>query len=570
MAANEILYMFLILFSCFISLFEFLGAVVSLGIMSSEQKGSDSGSSSDEELTATEIAENDKKNRAASDAALNTATLPGDALMASFHGLHPVDGGKFFQHQDSIEITPGIGPLSSYLVKVDWRSLGKGNIIVLLNGGPLVEFKDLIAAGIFQVIEDSPIQFEYIETLPGQIANVPNFITLHDTKSVFAWNERGVAMIDKSVLDRFPRPVRNMQTDPRRLVTFTGGPTLGTGTVPPPVPLGRVESFKALQNADRTRPLKTLLRHDEALITKFAPLDDVTAFKGRQAIQAVLKQSQLSFIAFKTANIPAFLSMQWQRSSEISKDKQVTGVHFTHFRESTAEVTTHDEITKCVQSAVRIIRQLNGDPNHVIQDSFSQLLAAVADSDTGSLSTLDPKVVIDAISDIFVKFGMALSSEEGFGATDTQLVALLRREMRLDMVAIRLRDDEQFKFNARSQSGKRKYVEDATNRKKHDKSGGGSSGSSGGGGGGSRGTNYCLNNVCHKFLGGNLFDGQSKPVTKCQGEGKGCRYEHNIPSKPVQKDELKDLVRATANININAPEKKKALLSVLNAPGFSV
>ena len=32
MAANEILYMFLILFSCFILLFEFLGAVVSLGI----------------------------------------------------------------------------------------------------------------------------------------------------------------------------------------------------------------------------------------------------------------------------------------------------------------------------------------------------------------------------------------------------------------------------------------------------------------------------------------------------------------------------------------------------------
>ena len=67
-----------------------------------------------------------------------------------------------------------------------------------------------------------------------------------------------------------------------------------------------------------------------------------------------------------------------------------------------------------------------------------------------------------------------------------------------------------------------------------------------------------------------MFDGQSKPLTKCQGEGKGCRYEHNIPSKPVQKDELKDLVRATANINVNAPEKKKALLGVLNAPGFSV
>ena len=181
-----------------------------------------------------------------------------------------------------------------------------------------------------------------------------------------------------------------------------------------------------------------------------------------------------------------------------------------------------------MQSAVRIIRQLNGDPNHVIQDSFSQLLAAVADSDTGSLSTLDPKVVIDAISDIFVKFGMALSSEEGFGAMDTQLVALLRKEMRLDMVAIRLRDDEQFKSNARPQGGKRKYVEDATNRKKQDKSGGGSSGSSGGGGGGG-GTNYCLNNVCHKFLGGNLFDGRSKPLTKCQREGKGCRYEHNIP-----------------------------------------
>ena len=58
------------------------------------------------------------------------------------------------------------------------------------------------------------------------------------------------------------------------------------------------------------------------------------------------------------------------------------------------------------------MRQFSGDPGHVLQDSFSQLLAALGDTDTGSLSTLDPRVVIDAISDIFVKFGMALGSEQ--------------------------------------------------------------------------------------------------------------------------------------------------------------
>ena len=62
------------------------------------------------------------------------------------------------------------------------------------------------------------------------------------------------------------------------------------------------------------------------------------------------------------------------------------------------------------------MRQFSGDPGHVLQESFSQLLA---DTDTGSLSTMDPRVVIDAISDIFVKCGMALGSEQGFGATDS-------------------------------------------------------------------------------------------------------------------------------------------------------
>ena len=84
------------------------------------QAGSDFGSehgSVENTLTAEEIAGIESKNRAASDAALNASIIPGNPLMASFHGHHAVDGDRFFQHQDDIEIIPGIGLISNFVVK---------------------------------------------------------------------------------------------------------------------------------------------------------------------------------------------------------------------------------------------------------------------------------------------------------------------------------------------------------------------------------------------------------------------------------------------------------------------
>ena len=79
-----------------------------------------------------------------------------------------------------------------------------------------------------------------------------------------------------------------------------------------------------------------------------------------------------------------------------------------------------------------------------------------------------------------------------------------------------------------------------------------------------------VDTICHKFLGAKIFDGQSKPLAGCKYAGTNCRFEHTIPNEPVQAHVLKDLMRAANIIYINAPEKKKALLAILNAPGFSV
>ena len=135
------------------------------------------------------------------------------------------------------------------------------------------------------------------------------------------------------------------------------------------------------------------------------------------------------------------------------------------------------------------------------------------------------------------------------------------------MVAIRLRDDEQFKISARSKEGKRKWSDEHARRAPSD---GGSGDGDGGSGGHDAKKQYCLTTICHKFLGAKIFDGQSKPLAGCKGVGTNCRFEHTIPNEPVQAHVLKDLMRAANNININAPEKKKALLAILNAPGFSV
>ena len=79
---------------------------------------------------------------------------------------------------------------------------------------------------------------------------------------------------------------------------------------------------------------------------------------------------------------------------------------------------------------------------------------------------------------------------------------------------------------------------------------------------------YCLSNVCFEYLGAKAFDG-NKPLFACTGVGSWCSFEHSIPKIPVSKTELVDLLRVAKLVALKQPQKRKALLAVMESPTFS-
>ena len=96
------------------------------------------------------------------------------------------------------------------------------------------------------------------------------------------------------------------------------------------------------------------------------------------------------------------------------------------------------------------------------------------------------------------------------------------------------------------------------------------SGPSGGGGGGvagRAGVRYCIDAVCFHLLGRVSYDGKPALV-QCKGAGKGCPFEHTLPTIPCEPNEKADLL-VTAEYVKRSPQKYSALVQVMSAPTFS-
>ena len=95
---------------------------------------------------------------------------------------------------------------------------------------------------------------------------------------------------------------------------------------------------------------------------------------------------------------------------------------------------------------------------------------------------------------------------------------------------------------------------------------GGAGGGGSGGVPGRAGVRYCIDAVCYHLLGKVSYDG--KPVLTPCTRGKGCHFEHTLPTIPCEPAEKADLL-VTAEYVRRFPQKHSALVQVMSAPTFS-
>jgi len=530
-----------------------------------EKKGADAGDELVEELDSA--AEIRKKNRAAAQLLFDSLTVPTNPFLAGFHTAKPVDGDPLFEHLQNTHIEPGVGMFSAFLFRVPVRDVLIGNVIMCFHGLPTVSFDKLEVVGIAQVLEILPqLQCEFLETTDAIPPVVfPKRFCLHDTTHVFVFNGVGIDNIPRDVSDQFRvAPTVPCVDEGQREKVLTDKQF--SGIVPPGISAPS-DSYKARQNAERVQAFKVLARHNARHIQfVLGKLEDPKGQHATAAVQGLLSDAQRTYVIAGTPNIPAFIGLTFQRTPELVKTpgRLVSGLHCSHFKSSERPISTHSDLKMCVDNTYRALKALaGGDPDDLLHGAFSKLVTTLADTDERTLSTMDTGLVMDAVSEAFVRFSQVLLSDEGWGASTARLGHLLSRALEINVDAVRAKNSDKFMRDTQ-EANKRQKVERSGNPYQRQDAGKAAGDLKKGK------NNFCLTSMCVEYLGQKCYDGFTKPMSPCGGVGAWCHFVHPVPKIPVAKDQVEDLKRIAAKVNaVKFPERAKALKDVVNGPHFS-
>lgn len=516
-------------------------------------------------------AEISRRNRAAAQTLFESLGAPTNPFLAGFHTANPVDGDQLFEHLQNTHIEPGVGMFSAFLFRVSLKDLLIGNVIMCFYGPPIAPFEKLEVIGVAQVVEILPVQCTFhltTDILPPPVI-FPKRFCLHDTTYVFAFNGVGLDTISSDIADTFKMAptVPCIDDGQQGSVVIRRS---SSGMIPPGVPAPS-DSYKARQNAERVQAFKVLARHNAKHIQfVLGKLEDPKGQHAIAAVQGLLSDVQRTYVIAGTQNIPVFIGLTFQRTPELVKTpgRQVSGLHFTHFRESEKPLSTHGELKVCVDNTYRALKALaGGDRDDLLHGAFSKMVSTLADSDERTLSTMDTRLVMDAVREAFVRFSQVLLSEEGWGATTSKLQFLLAKALEIDVEAVRVKNSDQFMRDTQAAS-KRQKVSEGGGRggNPYQRQDGGKTA-----GDPKKGkNNFCLTSMCVEYLGPQCYDGYKKPMSPCGGVDKWCKFMHPAPKIPVAKDQVEDLKRIAAKVDaVKFPERAKALKDVVHGPHFS-
>jgi hypothetical protein len=434
----------------------------------------------------------------------------------------------------------------------------------LVGDGKFVKF-DL--DGVAQLVETSPPIFKF-HGVQVSLSSYPEHMKLETISSVFALNSFALNLMPADFIKELSLPAVPMFVSTMSLSKSSGSGISGV----PPMLRDKSDSLKAMQNAEKTQNAKVLLRQDaSAILEYFGPLDDISGQRAKSVVLGKLLQTQTELVMMQPQNIPIFLGLFFQRTAVAPKElsSTVTGLHVSHFAKFGTVVNKHYLIVTCVENLIRVLRAFTGgDQDGFITSMFLDMMNKLQSSEEDALKFMDPVLVLDAVSVALTKWSAVLSNPRAMGAREEQILAALDDSLTLDVAEIGRHDNRRFKRKMESQAFRADKVTRVT-------TGGPPVAGAGGPGqapGAGKRISYCVAEVSFKLLGGKVFDGRSV-LTSCPGKPGGanpfCTFEHKLPSVPVSKSELADLLRTANIITKSQTEKKAALLKVLNAPTFS-
>ena len=354
---------------------------------------------------------------------------------------------------------------------------------------------------------------------------------LLDIKTVFAFNSFALGKLPVEMLRAFSiNPAVPITTSRDRVHQRT----VSISNVPQLLQ-GKGESLKAMQNAEKTQNAKVLLRQDQSMIQDyFGTLDDMSGQRAKSAVLSVLLKSQTELVMMQPQNIPMFLGLYFQRTAVTPKELSsvVTGLHLSHFAKFGVQISKHYQIVACVENLLRVLRVFTGgDGDHFVARMFEDMLMKLQSSEEDALKSMDPVLVLDAVSVALTKWSAVLANPRAVGASEEDLGEALANALVIDVEEVGRSDARLFKRKMEE----RNFRVDKVAR--------GNTGGRVPAGAGAVGKvpvpgkiNYCVAEVAYKLLGGKVFDGRAV-LTTCPGKPGSltpfCVFEHKLPSVPV-------------------------------------
>jgi hypothetical protein len=404
-------------------------------------------------------------------------------------------------------------------------------------------------------------------------------ISLFAVQDVFVFNNLGVTTLKKifSSDSDFPKLVGyEAPMAPQRALPYSMGSGMHSlpGTLPGP-PVSSGDSHRAKKNAVECQNLKALYRGDTKTYLEFVgAMEDLGGDHVIASVQRAVPLSLLSILALKPVNMRKTLSLMFQVvvPDDAESAKAISGLHLTHFRYVTSGVASFAQIKACYLNFKHVVCAIigNADGFYFMENMFAPSLERLNSVEEHSMSRMEPSVVKHELSVRLVSFSKVLGLAAGLADDDSVFLGKLHEALRVDEAALLQKN-----FWSLSTQMNRVLIatkqEDAHKSKKPKWQGKdfGQAASPGSGvpgkpSGPGKGVGYCVAELCFKYLeAGKVYD--NKPLQPCI-HGNVCNFNHKIPNAPVTVDQKAEFMNLS---KLLAPEKKAALLVVMNKPTFT-
>ena len=499
---------------------------------------------------------------------------------ANFASAVPKNCDEIFLEPSSTISAGSGGVYEPFVVKVQVDLLVKGNCITVFSD-PIdsCKFEDLVLVGIAMVIETIPVMISKFFALDSEGTDItlyPEHMTLKRVKSIYAFNEFGVGRIPQPMVARFPKTALGVCS----FSTQIGDALPRSSSVLqslPPSNMAPDNGYKAKLNESHCQNLKVLCQQDKRKFINFVgKMEDLSGDQAINSIHSKVPESYPNLIILQRENIKVLCRLMFMvqaptASSDVSK--AVTGLHLSQFRFPNQPIASTYHIRLGVDRLVTILRVVvGGDEDKYVYNIFATLTEQLHSSEEDGLCRVDVGVLMQEVSARLVEFSKVLSDPEALTKAPERIAEELMLALSIDRKALseknirRLGQRMVWKLGEHSEGGwKRDRTADGDEGGADPESHGEEDFCGGSSRHGGRAT-YCLAQVCFKYLGSRKFD-ERGPLTACPGNGRGCRWVHDIPRVPVTPSQKKDLFSLIKLCK--GKERKEALLRVMAKPTFS-